>query len=174
VAPLVALAKSAGDSGVDEPGLRRIVHGLQAWGRAVGRPKDARILYLADPCATLRDSLDVSYLVRERPESGGKAVRLQIRVVNHFSRGVYVDHGGRMTATLVRPTGATQSYDWGGSSGETAAAGPGRTNIGPVYLGPSPDLHLYSAGEVHVFDTLGSAYGAGFGPCGIKVRAPVG
>jgi hypothetical protein len=100
-------------------------------------------------------------------------VRVEIRVVNHFSRAVYVDHGDRMTATRVRPTGATRTYDWGGSSGETAAAGSGRTDTEPVYLGgPTPDLHLFSDGAVHVFDTLGSAYGVGFGPCGIKVGAP--
>jgi hypothetical protein len=34
----------------------------------------------------------------------------------------------------------------------------------------TPDLHLYSDGEVHVSRTLASAYGAGFGPCTIKVR----
>jgi len=172
LAPLVALAKSGSESGVDEPGLRTIVDELHAWGRAVGQPRDARILYVANPCESLRDSLDVSFAVRERPESEGKTVRVELHVVNDFPRLVYLDHGGRITATRVRPTGATKTYDWGGSSGDTAGAPPGRTHTEPVY--PSrlrtPDVHLFSDGEAHVFQTYASAYGVGFGPCGIKVR----
>lgn len=173
MAPLIALTDKAGATGVlDEPGLRTIVDELKVWGRAVGQSRDARILYVADPCETLRDSLDVSYAVRERPESAGKAVRVELRVDNDFERLVYVDHGGRIKATRVRPTGATKTYDWGGSSGDTAAAAPGRTTTDPVYPGVAmtPDLHLFSDGEAHVFETLASAYGAGFGPCAVKVR----
>jgi hypothetical protein len=172
MAPLLALAKTAGETGLDEPGLRRIVDELRAWGRAVGAARDARILYVADPCELLRDSLDVSYAVRERTESAGKVVRVELRVVNDFPRLVYVDHGGRITATRVRPTGATETLEWGGSSGDTAGAAPGDSATDPVYPGTAmtPDLHLYSDGEVHVSRTLASAYGAGFGPCTIQVR----
>lgn len=174
LAPLVALAKTTDDSGLDEAGLRTIVDQLRGWGRAVGQPRDARILYFADPCQPLRESLDVSYSVREVPEAEGKRVRVELRVVNRFSRVVYVDHGGKITATRVRPTGHTHTYNWGGSSGDTAGAAAHRTDTEAVYPGVAmtPDLHLFSDGEAHVSHTYASAYGVGFGPCAIRVRRP--
>lgn len=161
---LAELVQPTPDTGIDESLLRQIVNAFEEWGTAIGRPRYARIVYFADPCAPLLKKVHASYEIRRRPESGGIAVWVEIVLVNDWDTTVYMDHGGRVEATGVRPDGATQNYRWGASSADTAAAGPGRTSRmraalvperGPERPGP---LHLFPGGDVRVFGVSGWVY----------------
>ena len=171
--PMTELVQRAIDDGLDEPLLRQIVEAFEKWGRTVGaQPRLARIIYHADPCVPLRKHLNASYEIRRRAESGGVAVWVEIVLTNDWWQEIYLDHGGSIRATGVRPDGATRTYSWGGSSADTAAAAAGRTSRTPIApvpaVGPTPYLHLFPDGDV-VFDVYGSAYG-NVGPCGIDLE----
>ena len=171
---LAALVQTMTESGIDESLLRQIVDAFEAWGSAIGRPRETRIVYAADPCVPLLRNVHASYEIRRRPESGGIAVGIDLLLVNDWDTTVYMDHGGRIEATGVRPDGATRTYQWGGSSADTAGARPGRTyrqRVSPVpATGPEPSpIHLVPDGDVRVFDVYGSAY-TSIGPCRVAVE----
>jgi hypothetical protein len=171
---LAELVRTMTESGLDEGLLRQIVTAFEAWGRAIGRPRETRIVYAADPCVPLRKKVHATYEVLRRPESGGVAVSIDLVLVNNWNATVYLDHGGRIRATGVRPDGATRTFQWGGSSSDTAGARPGRTSttrVSPIPpMGPEPaPILLLPDGDVHVFDVYGSAY-ASIGPCPIAVE----
>lgn len=172
LAAVADLARSALDGGLDESLLREIVDAFEEWGRTIGRVRETRIVFAADPCVPMREHVHASYEIHRRPESGGVAVWVELVLVNDWSEKVYLDHGGRIEATGVRPGGATKLYDWGGSSGDTSGAAPQRTSRDAVHpvpaTGPGPYLHLFAEGDVRVFDVYGSAYGR-IGPCAIDV-----
>lgn len=121
----------------------------------------------------MREHIHASYEVRRRPESGGAAVLVDVVLVNDWTEEVYLDHGGRIEATGVRPDGGTTIYDWGGSSSDTAGAAPGRTDRNRVYptpaTGPELYLRLFADGDVLVVDVYGSAYGR-VGLCALEVE----
>jgi hypothetical protein len=173
LAAVAELARSAVDSGLDDALLRELVDAFEAWGRAIGRVRETRIVYAADPCVPMREHVHASYEIHRRPESGGVAVWVEIVLVNNWSEKIYLDHGGRIEATGTQPGGGTKIYDWGGSSGDTLGAAPQRRSRNPVHpvpaTGPTPYLHLYPTGEVRVLDVYGSAYGR-VGPCAIVVQ----
>jgi hypothetical protein len=173
LAAVAELAGSAVDGEPDEALLRQIVDAFEEWGRTIGRVRETRILYVADPCVSIRQHVHASYEVRRRPESGGVAVWVEVVLVNDWTERVYLDHGGRIEATGVRPDGGTTLYDWGGSSSDTSGAAPGKTSRDRVYpvpaTGPEPFLHLFPEGDVRVFEVYGSAYGR-VGPCAIHVE----
>jgi hypothetical protein len=173
LAAVAELAGSAVDAGPDEALLRQIVDAFEEWGQTIGRVRETRILYVADPCVPMREHVHASYEIGRRPESGGVAVWVEVVLVNDWTEQVYLDHGGRIEATGVRPDGGTRIYDWGGSSSDTSGAAPGRTSRDRVYpvpaTGPEPYLHLFPEGDVRVFDVHGSAYGR-VGPCAIDVE----
>lgn len=173
LAAVVELAVSAVDGEPDEALLRRIVDAFEEWGRTIGRVRETRILYVADPCESIREDVHASYEIRRRPESGGVAVWVEAVLVNDWTERVYLDHGGRIEATSVRPDGGTKIYDWGGSSSDTSGAAPGRTSRDRVYpvpaTGPEPFLHLFPEGDVRVFGVYGSAYGR-VGPCPVDLE----
>ena len=173
LAAVAELARSAVDGPLDEALLRQIVDAFEEWGRTIGRARETRILYVANPCVPMREHVHASYEIRHRPESGGVAVWVEVVLVNDWSEEIYLDHGGRIGATSVRPDGGTTIYDWGGSSADTAAAAPGKTSRDRVYptpaTGQEPYLHLFPEGDVRVFDVSGSAYGS-VGPCAIDVE----
>jgi hypothetical protein len=174
LAAVAELAGSAVDDEPDEALLRQIVDAFEAWGRAIGRVRETRILYVADPCVPMREHVHASYEIRRRTESGGVKVWVEVVLVNDWSEQVYLDHGGRIEARGVRPDGGTTTYDWGGSSSDTSGAAPGRTSRDRVYpvpaAGPEPYLHLFPEGDVRVLDVYGSAYGR-VGPCAIDVES---
>jgi hypothetical protein len=164
---LAELVLPTPDTGIDEPLLQQIVE-------AIGRQRETRIVYYADPCVPLRNKVHASYEVLYRPEAGGTKVWVDLVLVNDWDTTVYLDHGGQIEAPGVRPDGATRTYQWGGSSADTAGARPGRTSrtrVAPVpATGPEPSpIHLFSYGEVRVFDVFGSAYST-IGPCRIAVE----
>jgi hypothetical protein len=171
---LAELVLPTPDTGIDEPLLHQIVGAFERWGRAIGRQRETRIVYFADPCVPLRKKVHASYEVLYRPEAGGTKVWIDLVLVNEWDTTVYMDHGGQIEATGVRPDGATRTYQWGGSSADTAGARPGRTSrtrVAPVpATGPEPSpIHLFSYGDIRVFDVFGSAYSA-IGPCRIVVE----
>lgn len=174
LAAVAELAQGAVDGDLDEALLRKIVDAFEEWGRTIGRVRETQILYVADPCVPMREHVHASYEIRRRPESGGVAVWVEVVLVNDWSEQIYLDHGGRIEATGVRPHGGTTIYDWGGSSSDTSGAAPGRTSRDRVYpvpaTGPEPYLHLFPEGDVRVFDVYGSAYGR-VGPCAIDVES---
>jgi hypothetical protein len=171
---LAELVQPTTDTGIDESLLRQIVDAFEEWGTTIGRPQHTRIIYFADPCVPLLKKVHASYEIRRRPESGGIAVWVEIVLVNDWYTTVYMDHWGRIEANGVRPSGATQNYQWGASSADTAAARPGRTSRmrvapvprrGPERPGP---LHLFPEGDVRVFGVSGWVYE--FFGCSIAIR----
>lgn len=172
LAAVAELAHSAAERGPDEALLRQLVDAFEEWGRTIGRVRETQIVYAADPCMPMREHVHASYEIRRRPEGGGVAAWVEVVLVNEWEHRVYLDHGGRIEATGVRPDGGTRTYDWGGSSSDTSGAAPGKTSRDPVHpvpaTGPEPYLHLFPDGEVRVFDVQGSAY-AHVGPCAIDV-----
>jgi hypothetical protein len=172
LAPLVALVDDAHENAVTRSVLRRIIAEFRSWGRAVGRPRDSQILFYADPCVAVRRAVRASYLVRERPEPGGIRVWVEMTAVNDWPWLVYIEHGGTIRATGARPDGASTTYQWGGSSADTAAVKRQRTGSWAVWPSdiPNQNLHLFSYGAAAVSQVYASAYGRGFGPCGLVVR----
>lgn len=171
---LAELVQPTTDTGIDESLLRQIVDAYEAWGREIGRPRETRIVYLADVCAALTEKVRATYEIRRQPESGGYAVSVDLVLVNDWDETVYLDHGGSIDATGVRPDGASRTYQWGGSSADTAGARPGRTSrdrVAPVpATGPEPSpIRIHPEGDIRVYDVYGSAYSS-IGPCRIPVE----
>ncbi len=159
---------------VTERHVRAAQAAFEQWAGSMGVP-DAKINYpppRPDPCPQLRREVRAAYRVVRVPEPGGVRVSLELELENDGSRQVYLDHGGQVRATHVRPTDRTRTYNWGGSSADTAGAFPGRTSTQRIGLVPPGPLHLYPAGRVEVFDLYGSAY-SNVGPCRLEVsKAP--
>jgi len=108
--PLIELANSRSDEGVDEPLLRQIVAAYEEWARTVGKPWLALIVYAADPCSVMVQQIHVSYQVHRQPEPGGSRVWLEVVVANDWPERLYVDHGGTIRVTGAAPGGATRTY----------------------------------------------------------------
>ncbi len=160
---------------VTERHIRKAQAAFEQWARSMGS-SDAKINYpppRPNPCPQMRREVRARYRVIREPEPGGVKVSLELELENDGSRQVYLDHGGRVRATRVRPDGGTRTYGWGGSSSDTAGARGGRTSTQPLVLFARPaPLHLFPDGRVEVFDVYGSAY-SNVGPCALKVsRVP--
>lgn len=168
--PLIELAYSRDDHAIDEPLLRGIVAAFEEWGRAVGKPRDAQVVYHADPCVPMRDKVHASYVIHRQPESGGTRVWVVVELASEWHERIYMEHAGSIKVTGARPDGATERYGWGGSSADTAGARPGRTAMDIAWPAPLPDpyIHLLSGGTAHVFNVYAWAYGS-VGFCRIPI-----
>lgn len=173
--PLVELAYRRDDDVVDDPLLRDLVDALGTFAKAVGHPGDGRIVYAADPCALVDDAVDATYAVHTRPEAGGTAAWVEIRVTNHWRTRLMLEHGGAVRVTGLAPDGRSRRLDWGGSSADSAMVGRDRTARivpWPTRL-PDQTIHLLPGGTARAFDVYLSAYSTQVA-CGISVqpRAP--
>jgi hypothetical protein len=168
-AALDTLVDLAAKRPVTERVIQKADVAFDEWARSMGSP-DARIKFpppRPDPCPQTHKEVRASYRVIREPEVGGVRVSLDLVLENDGSKVIYLDHGGQVRATHVRPHDRTRTYYWGGSSADTARAFPGRTSTQRIELVP-PNLHLFPGGRVEVFDLYGSAY-SNVGPCPLKV-----
>ncbi len=163
--PLVELAYRRDDEVLDEPLLREIVDAFEEWAMSVRVPRARRIIYHADPCVPVREGVRARYVVHREAEPGGSRAWVEIRVANEWGRGLFLEHGGTFRATGVRPGGGTRTYQWGGSSADSAAAPYERVGRTAVWPSGRPDryVHLLPGGRVRVFDVYGWVNGVSVG-----------
>lgn len=170
--PLVELAYRRDDEVLDEPLLREIVDAFEEWAVAVGEPRAGRVIYHADPCAPVRDAVRAHWVVRRQPEPGGSRVWVELRVANEWGRGLFLEHGGTIRATGVRPSGRARTYQWGGSSADSARAPYQRIGTDAVWPARRPDqyLHLLPGGTIRVSDVYAWVNGVSVG-CRLDITA---
>ena len=168
--PLIEQAYSRGDEAIDEPQLRRIVDAYEQWRKTVGEPRGTAIIDAPGLCTAMGEQVQASYEVLTRPESGGAKVWVELVVASDWPGLLYLEHGGTIRATRTRPNGADRTYQWGGSSADSAAVRPGRTTRDPCAagsaLGPVPAPAPRRDGSAS--DVYASAYNT-VGPCRIAV-----
>jgi hypothetical protein len=168
-AALNTLADLAATPPVTERDIQKADAAFEQWARSMG--SNARINFpppRPNPCPQMRREVMASYRVIREPEVGGVRISFELVLANKGSRLVYLDHGGQVRATHVRPNDRTRTYGWGGSSADTAAARAGRSSTQRIELVAPDPLRLFPDGRVEVFDVYGSAYSK-VGPCPLMV-----
>jgi hypothetical protein len=133
-----------------------------------------RIIYEADPCEPLRAHVQATYMVRYRPEPGGKRGSVVLTLVNDWSLRVYIEYGGQAEATGLRSSPAPRTLHWGSSSADTLGSRPGRRAHEMAWPSETrtPWLHLEPAGTIRVTEFSGWVWAedAAIDGCSIPIR----